>query len=64
MFLKSVPNDSKIIITFITCTLFSGIGLGVKKLMYDPNVISKTRTTRTMSKKDLKMWEEIICNVL
>lgn len=65
MFLKRIPNDSKIIITFITGALFGGIGLGVRKLMYDPTVIvNRSKSPKTFDKQSLRNWEEIISNVV
>jgi len=61
MFLKRVPTDSKIIITFIACTLFGAVGVGGRKLMYDPDVVilknKNTNVKTTNNNKNLKQWD-------
>lgn len=39
MFLKKIPTDSKFVLSVVFGSLIGGLGLGVKKLMYSPDVI-------------------------
>jgi hypothetical protein len=43
MFLKRIPNDSKIVLSMVCLSLTSGIVLGVKKLVYDADIIIKKK---------------------
>lgn len=48
MFLKKISTDSKIVLSVVFGSLIGGLGLGVKKLMYSPDVIiikNKNRST-------------------
>lgn len=47
MFLKKIPIDSKIVLSVVFGSLVGGLGLGVKKMMYSPDVIIKKNKNRT-----------------
>lgn len=44
MFLKKIPTDSKIVLSVVLGSLFGGVGLGTKKLMYDSDIIIRKNT--------------------
>lgn len=55
MFLRRIPNDSKIVLSVVSASLISGIGLGIKKLMYDSDIIiskSKNNYNKSISNLD------------
>ncbi len=55
MFLRRIPNDSKIVLSVVTLTSLSGIGLGIKKLKYDSDIIirkSKNNYNKSISNLD------------
>lgn len=55
MFLRRIPNDSKIVLSVVTLTSLYGFGLGIKKLMYDSDIIiskSKNNYNKSISNLD------------
>lgn len=49
MFLKKISTDSKIVLSVVFGSLIGGLGLGVKKLMYSPDVIIKNKNRSTFN---------------
>lgn len=55
MFLKKIPNDSKIVLSVVLASLIGGVGLGTKKLMYSSDIIirkNKNNYNKSLSNLD------------
>lgn len=52
MFLKKIPNDSKIVLSIVFGSLIGGLSLGTKKLMYDSDIIIRKNKNKSLSNLD------------